>query len=125
MSVLMVPVACQVCEWCGQQHDCRAICMKRPTWSRRGFLILIGSSVCGALSSGRHPHSLDIYGVDLSEWLQSARPMDWLPQEREIVTATIHQMSVDRTGHVYQDGRRIGVKKYLSAWEQSYLFTKP
>lgn len=37
------------CEWCGHEHDQRALCTKRPTWGRRGFLALLGASAVGAV----------------------------------------------------------------------------
>lgn len=36
------------CEWCGHDHPVTALCTKRPTWSRRGFLQLAGAAIVGA-----------------------------------------------------------------------------
>lgn len=37
----------QTCEWCGHDHLQSALCSKRPTWSRRGFLALLGAAAVG------------------------------------------------------------------------------
>lgn len=37
-----------ICEWCGHDHARTALCTKRPTWGRRGFLALVGSAIVGA-----------------------------------------------------------------------------
>lgn len=39
------------CEWCGHDHDVTALCTKRPTWDRRGFLCLMGSAIVGAAAT--------------------------------------------------------------------------
>jgi hypothetical protein len=36
-----------MCEWCGHQHAVTALCSKRPRWSRRGFLALMGAAAVG------------------------------------------------------------------------------
>lgn len=36
-----------LCEWCGHAHPRSALCSKRPTWSRRGFLALLGAAAIG------------------------------------------------------------------------------
>lgn len=37
------------CDWCGHAHEIHALCAQRPTWSRRGFLALMGSALAGAM----------------------------------------------------------------------------
>lgn len=36
-----------MCEWCGECHAVTALCVKRPRWSRRGFLTLLGLGAVG------------------------------------------------------------------------------
>lgn len=36
-----------VCGWCGHRHDARALCARRPRWSRRGFLAFVGAAAIG------------------------------------------------------------------------------
>lgn len=36
-----------MCEWCGHDHPVTALCGKRPRWSRRGFLAMLGVGVAG------------------------------------------------------------------------------
>lgn len=36
------------CEYCGHPHARDALCARRPTWGRRGFLALLGATVLGA-----------------------------------------------------------------------------
>lgn len=38
-----------MCNWCGHEHDVTALCTKRPTWGRRGFLMLAGAALVGRL----------------------------------------------------------------------------
>jgi hypothetical protein len=40
-------MADQACEWCGHEHPRAALCSKRLTWSRRGFLALLGAAAIG------------------------------------------------------------------------------
>lgn len=35
------------CDWCGHDHSRAALCAKRPTWGRRGFLALMGAGLAG------------------------------------------------------------------------------
>lgn len=41
-----------ICEWCGHEHDVTALCTKRPRWSRRGFLSLVGLGAVGLAVGG-------------------------------------------------------------------------
>jgi hypothetical protein len=36
------------CDWCGHAHPVAALCARRPTWGRRGFLALVGAGLVGA-----------------------------------------------------------------------------
>ena len=36
-----------MCEWCGYAHAQTALCTKRPTCGRRGFLAMFGAGVIG------------------------------------------------------------------------------
>ena len=36
-----------MCDWCGHEHARTALCTKRPTWGRRGFLALFGCGLVG------------------------------------------------------------------------------
>jgi hypothetical protein len=40
------------CEWCGHAHDRTALCTKRPTFGRRGFLALLGAGLTGMALPG-------------------------------------------------------------------------
>lgn len=40
------------CEWCGHEHAVTALCTKRPTWGRRGFLQLLGMAAVGLAAGG-------------------------------------------------------------------------
>lgn len=35
------------CDWCGHAHAREALCAKRPTWGRRGFLALMVAGLAG------------------------------------------------------------------------------
>lgn len=37
------------CDWCGNDHDVRALCSARPKWTRRGFLALGLAAGVGAM----------------------------------------------------------------------------
>lgn len=41
-----------LCDWCGHRHDMTALCAKRPTWGRRGFLALFGTGLAGLAIGG-------------------------------------------------------------------------
>jgi hypothetical protein len=40
------------CDWCGHVHDRTALCAKRPTWGRRGFLALMGTGLAPMIRGG-------------------------------------------------------------------------
>lgn len=64
------------CDWCGHEHAMTALCAKRPTWGRRGFLAMLGAAAVGAaLPALPDPAkrfkccAIDVaVGPDLSAW---------------------------------------------------------
>jgi len=69
------------CEWCGHDHAREALCTKRPTWGRRGFLALFGAGIVGAMlpelprgvpNLPPMPHWSDT--LNISGWITDARP---------------------------------------------------
>lgn len=76
-----------MCEWCGHQHDVRALCGKRPTWGRRGFIAMLGAAAVGAIVPRAIPIPIgeETVGyiepmpvVDLSKWggIESTKAVD-------------------------------------------------
>ncbi len=66
-----------MCEWCGHDHPVTALCVKRPRWSRRGFLALLGVGVAG---------------LALAPTLDVLAPPQW----------AIGTRAVDQRGNVYR-----------------------
>lgn len=50
-----------MCEWCGHEHDQAALCTQRPTWGRRGFLILFGAGIAGLAIAGVPTESKSVF----------------------------------------------------------------
>jgi hypothetical protein len=59
-------MATDLCEWCGHAHPRAALCSKRPTWSRRGFLQLLGAAAIGAATDPRCLTAEHTVSFDLS-----------------------------------------------------------
>jgi len=62
-----------ICEWCGHEHAITALCTKRPKWSRRGFLALMGAAAVGAAAD---PASLLLPQPEMSAWVVTLN-MTW------------------------------------------------
>ena len=47
-----------MCDWCGREHDVRALCSARPKWGRRGFLSFMGIGALGLAANPAWPAPL-------------------------------------------------------------------
>lgn len=99
------------CEWCGHEHAREALCTKRPTWSRRGFIALFGAGLAG----------LALPGIPLSppptvwEWEKVAIRLGMSAQDRGVMKYFLATYNIEGVVDKLATGRPLELSDFAFA----------
>jgi hypothetical protein len=86
-----------MCDWCGHAHPRTALCTKRPTWGRRGFLALMGAALVGAVVPPPVWDTADLPWANITFLAQAERVSTDAFHEANKTNVKIRELTYDAT----------------------------